>query len=58
MTIRLDLSPEEFAAIRQALDQYVENGTSALVEDPYEDPLLAPAEAVLERVNEVYAASA
>lgn len=55
-----NLTHEEAEAIRQALDQYVENNTAdALSDDPYEDdPMLVHAEAVLDRLNGFYASLA
>lgn len=54
------LSTEEAQAILAALGQYVENGQcNDEVEDPYAaDPLLKPAEDVLDRLNEALASLA
>ncbi len=47
-----DITADQAMAIFQALAQYVENGHCAFVEDPYaEDPLMGPAEAVLDKLN-------
>lgn len=53
-------TPTEAQAVWQALAQYVENGLGRDdVDDPHAaDPLLGPAEAVLDRMNAAVAALA
>lgn len=50
-----NVTTDEARAILQALDQYVENAHGDFCDDPYEDSLIRPAEAVLERLNAVIA---